>query len=134
MHIPPELKRVVEIRRKNIELEAAIAEIKKQLEQNCTLMIKDFFPYLLSLYESWHPRLGEIALAINLEGGHCFEVIVKSVDGYRVRTQEGDKAVYHTFDLNPKVEEYEVASFIIPKQAYAEHHIKKLFALQFLRP
>lgn len=43
MHISPELERVVELRRKNIELEAAIAEIEKQLEQNCTLM-KIFSP------------------------------------------------------------------------------------------
>lgn len=134
MHTPPDLEKIVEIRRKNVELESDIAKIKDQLEQNCQRMIKAFFPYLLSLYENWRPRLGEIAMFINLEMGHCFEVTVKSVDGYRVRAQEGSKSVYHTFELNPRVEEYEVATFIIPKQAYEDNHIDQLFALRFLHP
>ena len=134
MHIPPNLEQVVEIRRQNMELEANIAKIEEQIQQNYQGMIKDFFPYLLSLYENWHPRLGEIAISINLEMGHCYEVTVRSVDGYRVRAQEGSKPVYHTFELNPRAEEYEVAIFIIPKQAYEDNHINKLFALQFLHP
>lgn len=69
MHTSPDLEKVVEIRRKNVELESDIAKIKDQLEQNCQRMIKAFFPYLLSLYENWRPCLGEIAMSINLEMG-----------------------------------------------------------------
>lgn len=132
MEPQPELQTVLNTHYKNIELESTIARIKEQLQQNYQLIIRDFFPYLLSLYESWHPRLGEIAMVINLERDYCFEVIIRSVDGYRVRAQEGKKDAYHIFDLNPRVEEYEAASFVIPKQNY-EDDIKKLFELRFLQ-
>ena len=59
-------------------------------------------------------------------------MIVRSVDGYSVRAQEGEKAVYHNFELNPKLEEYEVASFVIPKQNY-DDDIKEHFELRFLQ-
>ena len=132
MEPQPELQAALNTHCKNIELESTIARIEEQLRQNYQLIIRDFFPYLLSLYKSWRPRLGEIAMVINLERDYCFEVIIRSVDGYRVRAQEGKKDVYHIFDLNPRVEEYEVASFVIPKQNY-EDDIKNMFELNFLQ-
>jgi hypothetical protein len=128
----PELERVADIQRENAKLESEIAQIEKQLQKNYRRMIRGFFPYLLSVYAGWRPQLGETAISINLEQGHCFEVTIRSVDGYRVRAQEGKKAVYHVFDLNPRVEEYEVASFVIPKQDYM-NDVKGLFGLQFLQ-
>ncbi len=132
MIMRPELQNVMNTHRKNAELELVIARIEEELEQNYKLIIRDFFPYLLSLYEGWRPRLGEIAMVINLERNYCFEVIIRGVDGYNVRAQEGEKAVYHNFDLNPKLEEYEVASFVIPKQSY-DDDIKEHFELRFLQ-
>ena len=70
--LPTALEKVFETYQKNTGLEAAIAEIEKQLEQNYQQMIKDFFPYLLSVYEDWRPRPGEIAMAIRLDGMYCF--------------------------------------------------------------
>ncbi|MBM4460092.1 MAG: hypothetical protein FJ011_20410 [Chloroflexi bacterium] len=84
------------------------------------------------MYDGWRPRLGETAIAINFEYGHCFEVLIRNVDGYRVRAQEGKKNAYHVFDLNPRLEEYEVASCIIPKQNYLDD-IKDYFGLRFLQ-
>jgi len=42
------------------------------------------------------------------------------------------KNAYHVFDLNPRLEEYEVASCIIPKQNYLDD-IKDYFGLRFLQ-
>lgn len=132
MIMRPGLENVVNTHRKNAELELAIARIEEELEQNYKLIIRDFFPYLLSVREGWRPRLGEIAMVINLERNYCFEVIIKSVDGYSVRAQKGEKEVYYNFEINPRLEEYEVASFIIPKQNY-DDDIKEHFELRFLQ-
>lgn len=128
----PELEEVVNIQRENMELMAEIAQIEKRLQANYQRMIRGFFPYLLSIYAGWRPRIGETAIAIDLEHSYCFEVFIRSVDGFRVRAQEGKKAVYHVFDLNPCLEEYEVASFIVPEQNYMDD-IKQYFGLQFLQ-
>ena len=130
MLIRPELEEAANIQRENAELLAEIAQIEERLQQNHRRMIKAFFPYLLSIYEGWRPRLGEAAIVINFEYGNCFEVFIRNVDGYDVRAQEGKKNSYHIFDLNPRLEEYEVASFIIPKQNYVDD-IKGYFELQF---
>lgn len=71
-------------------------------------------------------------MIVDFERSHCFEVTIRSVDGYRLRAQEGDKFVFHRFDLNPSLEEYEVAVFAIPEQSYRDD-IKPNFDLQFLR-
>ena len=72
-------------------------------------------------------------MAIRLDGMYCFEVTISTIDRYGIRAQEGTKPVYHRFDLHPKLEEYEVPHFIIPKSAY-EQDIKGLFPLRFLHP
>lgn len=130
MLIRPELEEAANIQRENAELLAEIAQIEERLQENRRRMIKAFFPYLLSIYEGWRPRLGEAAIAINFEYRNCFEVFIRNVDGYEVRAQEGKKNAYHIFDLNPRLEEYEAASFVIPKQNYVDD-IKGYFDLQF---
>jgi hypothetical protein len=127
-----ELDQVVDIQRENLELKAEIAQIEGRLQVNYQRMIRGFFPYLLSIYAGWRPRIGETAVAINLEHGNSFEVFIRSVDGFRVRAQEGQKAAYHVFDLNPCLEEYEVAAFIVPEQNYVDD-IERTFGLQFLQ-
>lgn len=129
MKVEQELKEVLKFYRKNIELEEKIESIEGEIKQNHRSIIKFFFPYLLSVYEKWRPRLEEKIIYISLEHNHCYELTVKSVDGHTVRTREGEKDVYHRFDLNPVLEEYEVANFIIPKRSYDE--IKHLFQLEF---
>lgn len=129
--LPTALEKVCETHHKNTELKAAIAEIEQQLEQNYQQMIRDFFPYLLSVYQDWRPQFGEVAMAIRLNEMYCFEVTICSIDRFGIRAQEGTKPVYHSFDLNPKIEEYELPHFIIPKHAY-EKDIKQLFQWQFL--
>ncbi|OAD19470.1 hypothetical protein THIOM_004890 [Candidatus Thiomargarita nelsonii] len=127
MTTEPELMNAVKVYRDNLKLEAKIERINNKIEKNHQLIIKHFFPYLLSTYKKWRPKLKEKAMCIDLEDQHCFEVTIKNIDGYMVRAQQGQKSVYHNFTLNPILEEYEVANFIIPKWSYDE--IKHLFRL-----
>ena len=114
----------------NLELETKIEHISNEIERNYDLIIKHFFPYLLSTYKKWHPKLKEKAIYIDLENKYCFEVTVTNINGYIIRVQQGKKSIYHNFSLNPSLEEYEVANFIIPKWSYDE--IKPLFNLNLI--
>ncbi len=116
MTTEPEMMNVVEVYRKNLKLEDKIERIFNKVEKNNQLIIKHFFPYLLSTYKKWRPKLKEKAMRIDFEGQHYFEVTIKNLDGYMVRTQSGQKNVDYNFSLNPILEEYEVANFIIPKE------------------
>lgn len=123
--IYPELTETVALYQKNSALETKIEEIKAEIEQNQQEIIRAFFPYLLSIYDKWRPKLGEEAVFIGFEGNMCFDVTIRTVDGYRVRAQEGEKRVFHNFELNPTLKEYQTANFIIPKQEFEK--IKELF-------
>lgn len=118
---------------RNRALETEIERLNEQIKQNNKQLIQDFFPYLLAIYATWRPRLGEIAMLIDWEYCFCFEVIIRTVDGHFVRAQEGEKRVFHRFELDPKLEEYVQPSFIIPKANF-EADIKDYFELDFLRP
>ncbi|MCP4157606.1 MAG: hypothetical protein GY757_58385 [bacterium] len=115
--------------RENLELEEQIETIKEKIEQNHRSLIEAFFPYLLTVYEKWRPSLGEKAVHIDFERNYHFEVTVRKVDGYHVRTQEGDSNCYISFELNPDKDIYEVPGFIIPMWSFDE--IKHLF--QFIK-
>lgn len=131
MNPEQELANVIKLYRENLELEAKIENIQAKIEQNHKLIIKYFSPYLLSIYEKWRPRMGEKAMAIDFDAHICFEVIIDKIDGYRIRAREGEKSnVYHRFELNPALEEYEVPNFIIPKSCYDE--IKDFFDFEYL--
>lgn len=127
----PELKETVELYQKNSALEREIEEIKAEIEQNQQGITRAFFPYLLSIYEKWRPKLGEKAVFIGFDGNMCFDVTIRTVDGYRVRAQEGEKSVFHNFELNPTLEEYQTANFIIPKQEFEK--IQDLFNFTYYR-
>lgn len=132
MKIEQTLENVIKVDRENIELEAKIESLKDQIRQNHKRLIEDFFPYLLSVYEKWRPRLEEKAMAIYFGPHICFEVTIKEINGYMVRAQEGQKAnVLHRFELNPVLDEYEVPCFILPKWSYDE--IKDFFEFEFLK-
>ena len=131
MKTKQELKNVIEVYHENIELEEKIDGIKNKIEQNHKLIIKYFFPYLLSVYENWRPALEEKAMVMDFESNYCFEVTIKKINGYMVRAQEEQRDVFHRFELNPKLDEYEVPHFIIPKSSFKE--IKKLFGFKQLK-
>ncbi len=114
--------------RKNLELEEQIEAIKEEIKQNHRSIIEAFFPYLLRVYEKWRPSIGEKAVHIDFERNYYFEVTVRGVDGYRVRTQERDINSYISFELNPGKDNYEVPNFIIPMWSYDE--IKHLFQFE----
>jgi len=116
---------VINCYRKNLELEEEIVAIKEKIKQNHRSIIEAFFPYLLTVYGKWRPSIGEKAVHIDFERNYYFEVTVRRVDGYRVRTQEGDINSYISFELNPDKDNYEVANFIIPMWSYEE--LKHLF-------
>jgi len=130
MKTEQELENVIKVYRENIELEAKVKSIKNEIEQNHKLIIEYFFPYLLSVYEKWQPALEEKAMVIDFASYYCFEVTIKKINGYMVRAQEGQRDVYHRFELNPVLNEYEVPVFVIPKSSYDE--IKDLFAFKYL--
>ena len=130
METKQELKDAIKAYSENIELKTKMDCIRNEMKQNYQLIIKHFFPYLLSTYEKWRPKLEEKAMSVDFESNFCFEVTIKNIDGYMVRAQEGQKSVYHRFYLNPVMEDYEVANFIIPKWSYDE--IKDSFNLKYL--
>lgn len=125
-----ELMNAVKIYSDNLELETKIERLSDEIETNYELIIKHFFPYLLSTYKKWHPKLKEKAMYIDLENKYCFKVTVQNIDGDIVRVQQGKKSIYHNFSLNPSIEEYEVPNFIIPKWSYDK--IKPLFNLSLI--
>ena len=132
MKTEPTLENVSKVDRENIELEAEIKRLEDKIKQNHKRLIEYFFPYLLSVYEKWRPRLEEKAMAIYFGPHICFEVTVKEIDGYVIRAQEGQKKnVVHRFELNPVLEEYEAPCFIIPQSSYEE--IKEFFDLRLLK-
>lgn len=131
MNIEQELEDVIRVYGTNIELEKKTESIRDEIKQNHKLIIKYFFPYLLSTLKKWQPQLEEKAMYINLEEHYCFEVTIKTIDGYIVRAQEGEKRVYHRFQLDPVLEECKVANFILPKWSYDE--IKNLFHLDYIK-
>ncbi len=120
-----DIKEVLNFYNRNLELEEQIESIQKEIKQNHRSIIETFFPYLLTVYEKWRPSLGEKAVNIDFERNYHFEVTVRAVDGYHVRTQEGDLSSYISFELNPDKDNYEVPHFIIPKWSFDE--IKHLF-------
>lgn len=131
MKTEKKLREVVTVYRANLKLEAKIKKIRHEIEQNHQLLIKHIFPYVLSTYGKWQPKRGEKAMFVDFESHFSFEVTIAEINGYRVRAQEGDNSsVYHRFKLNPVLEEYEKADFIIPKWSYDE--IKDLFRLKCL--
>jgi len=127
MEIEPQLADAIRVYRDNLAMEAQIEAFKTRIEENNELFIKYFFSYLLAIYEKWRPQIDEKAMAIYFDDNICFEVTIKTIDGYQVRAQEGRKEKYHNFELNPQLAEYEVPCFIIPKQNYDE--IKGFFKL-----
>jgi len=142
MEIEPQLADAIQVYRDNLamaaqikelkvqmkaQMKAQIEDIKARIEQNNELFIKHFFSYMLTIYDKWQPQIGEKAMAIYFDHKICFEVTIKTIDGYQVRAQEGRKEKYHDFELNPQLAEYEVPCFIIPKQSYDE--IKGFFKI-----
>jgi hypothetical protein len=124
------LKNVIKVYRENIELEEKVKGLTIKIEQNHKRIIEHFFPYLLSIYKEWRPALEEKAVVIDFESNYCVEVTIKKISGYMVRAQEDQRDVYHRFELNPVLEEYEVPVFVIPKSSFDE--IKTFFAFKFL--
>ena len=61
------LKDVIKACNATIELETRMDSIRNEIEQNYQLIIKHFFPYLLSTYGKWRPKLEEKAMSINFE-------------------------------------------------------------------
>ncbi len=125
------LMKAVKAYRDNLELEAELERINDQIEENAQLVIKHFFPYLLSVYKKWKPRLRENVVCLDLENQRCFEVTIKNIDGNSVRGQIREADAYYRFELNPSFEKYETANFIIPKWSYDE--VKDLFNLSLRR-
>ncbi len=125
-----ELMKAVKAYHDNLELEAELERINDQIEENDQLVIKHFFPYLLSVYKKWKPRLKENAMCLDLENQRCFEVTIKKIDGNSVRGQIREADAYYRFELNPSLEKYETANFIIPKWSYEE--VKDLFQLRLI--
>ena len=125
------LQNVLKVYRENFDWEAKIEELQGKIERNHKLIIKYFFPYLLSIYEKWRPSLEEKVMAIDFESQCCFELTIKTIEGHMIRAQEGQKDFYHRFELNPKLKEYMVPHFIIPKSSYNE--IKKFFKFTLLK-
>ncbi len=119
---------VLKFYRKNLELEKQIKTIEEEIKQNHRAIINAFIPYLLTVYKKWRPTIGEKAVHIDFERYFYFEVTVRTVDGYHVRTQERDINSYISFELNPDKENYEIARFIIPTWSFDE--IKNLFQLE----
>jgi hypothetical protein len=124
------LMKAVKAYRDNLELEAELERINDQIEENAQLIIKHFFPYLLSVYKKWKPRLRENVVCLDLENQRCFEVTIKNIDGNSVRGQIREADAYYRFELNPSLEKYETANFIIPKWSYEE--VKDLFQLRLI--
>ena len=133
MQTEQELKNVIQVYRENLELETKMEELRKQIEHNHRRLVEHFFPYLLSIYAKWRPRIGEKAMHIDLAAHYCFEVTIKTIDGYVVRAQEGEKTnVHHRFELNPVLdEEFRFPCFILPQSSYDE--IKDFFDLTLLK-
>lgn len=77
MNTEQKLSKVIDIDRHNIELETKIENIRDEIEQNHKRIVEYFFPFLLSAYDKWRPRIGEKAMAINFVSHICFEVIIK---------------------------------------------------------
>jgi hypothetical protein len=123
------LSYVLEIYNTNKGLKSEIDIIEKSIEQNYKQIICMLFPTIMEIYEQWCPRLGESAVNICFQSGIAFEVIVCEIDGYYVRAQEKGKNAYHNFTLNPSLEEYEVATFIVPCSFYES--IKDKFDFTF---
>ena len=128
MNIKQELKNVIEADRENIDMEADVKRLEKKIRNNHKLIIKHFFPYLLSAYKNWRPRLEEKAMAMDFESRECFEVTIKKIDGYMVRAQGKQDDVYYRFELNPTLEDRVHPDFIIPKSSYDE--INDFFAFK----
>jgi hypothetical protein len=125
-----ELMNAVKAYRDNLKLEAEIERISDQMEENDQLIIRHFFPYILSIYEKWHPKLEEKAICIDLEKQHCFEVTIKEINGDTLRARVGKQDIYYRLNLKPKLEEYEKTNFILPMWSYDE--VKHLFNLRLI--
>jgi hypothetical protein len=119
-----------EIKKNEQQLEAEIDRINDEIEKNEQLIIKHFFPFLLSVYKKWKPFLEEKAMCIDLEKQCCFEVTIKNINGDRLRTRVGDDDLYYTLNLKPRLEKYEKSLFIIPIKRYKK--IKDLFELRVI--
>jgi len=130
IQIQEKLMNAVKAFRENVKLEAELDRINDEIEKNEQLIIKHFFPYLLSLYEKWEPFLEEKAMCIDLENQCCFEVTIKNINGDTLRTRVGEDDVYYRLNLKPRLEEYEKTLFIIPMWSYDE--VKDLFDLRVI--
>ncbi len=70
-------------------------------------------------------------VCLDLENQRCFEVTIKNIDGNSLRGEIREADAYYRFELNPSLEKYETANFIIPKWSYEE--VKDLFNLSLRR-
>lgn len=113
----------------NRRLKSSIEMIETAMEQNHKLLISTLFPTIMRIYELWTPQIGESAVNVSFEAGIAFEVVISEVNGYTVRAQEKGKSVYHRFELNPSLEEYEQAVFVVPRSFYDS--IAGIFAFTF---
>jgi len=91
--IQQELMKAVKVFRENLKLDVEIDRINDEIEKNEQLIIKHFFPFLLSVYKKWKPFLEEKAMCIDLEKQCCFEVTIKNIEGDMLRTRVGDDDV-----------------------------------------
>ena len=81
MNTEQALRQVIDVDRANIELETKIEGLKDKIERNHKRIVEYFFPFLLSAYEKWRPRIDEKAMFIDFVSHICFEVTVKHIDG-----------------------------------------------------
>ncbi|MEM7537201.1 MAG: hypothetical protein AAF639_33820 [Chloroflexota bacterium] len=124
------MQEVQRLYHKTAELESEIKAIQDKIKETHLEIVHAFYPYLMSIYEKWRPRLGEVAILINFDGNYCHEITIREVNGYWIRAQRGNASVYHNIELNVALEEYLVPTFIIPKQNFEE--IKSFFNLTFI--
>jgi hypothetical protein len=126
------IRRVKELHATCREFEYQTRRMELSIERSCREIITSILPYLLSIYEKWRPGIGEYAVRLDFKENTAFEVKVQSVNGQSVRAQQCTKPVFHNFDLNPQIEEYEVAQFIVPVEAYVKNF--QVLEFEFLGP
>lgn len=122
------MKEVIEFHREVLRLEAIISDSREKLLSMEQDFPKLFIPYLLNVYETWRPELDEKVMLVDFYQSCCYEYTVRSINGFSVRAQQGEKRVFVNFVLNPDVDDYETATFVLPMWSYNE--IKDNFDLQ----
>jgi hypothetical protein len=109
-------------------IDKGIDTLSKRRKRRTKNIASSFIPILAEKYKEYPFSIGDKAVLVDFAENLAFTVQIESIKGKDVRARE-TRYCYHRFSIEPEIEGYETAIFVLPEKFYNE--IKDSFKLDF---